>query len=243
MEKEAEWLLSEKYNGEKTEGFFTDLKRLESGEPLAYVIGHVPFLDTKIYLDSKPLIPRPETEYWVKQVIDELQNVGKQIRALDLCAGSGCIGVAILKHTTCSVDFVEIDEAHHATIQKNINGNDIDPKRANIIGGDLFEQLGQQQYDLILSNPPYIDPNIDRASESVKKYEPHIALYGGDKGIAIIADIILDGSLHLKDGGVMYIEHEPEQEEQLHQLATESGLHAASERDQFGIIRYTRLSK
>ena len=106
MSQDIEWLLEEKYSGEKNDAFFADCKRLALGEPLGFLIGHVPFLDTTIYLDSKPLIPRPETEYWTEAVIADiktnypardLENTpgAEQLRVLDLCAGSGCIGVAI----------------------------------------------------------------------------------------------------------------------------------------------------
>jgi methylase of polypeptide subunit release factors len=63
LEKEKQWLLEEKYNGEKCEAFFTDLKKLEDGVPLAFLIGHIDFINTKINLEFKPLIPRPETEF------------------------------------------------------------------------------------------------------------------------------------------------------------------------------------
>ena len=73
MNPEVDWLLNEKYHGEKTSAFFTDCVRLETGEPLAYVIGHIPFLDCTIYLDSRPLIPRVETEFWVEKLITTIK--------------------------------------------------------------------------------------------------------------------------------------------------------------------------
>ena len=73
MSQDIEWLLKEKYLGQESDAFFADVKRMVLGEPLGYLIGHVPFLDTTIYLDSKPLIPRPETEFWTQKVIAEMK--------------------------------------------------------------------------------------------------------------------------------------------------------------------------
>ncbi len=256
MTQDEEWLLKEKYQGEKTEGFFADSARLESGEPLAYIIGHIPFLNTMIYLDlpvrqagSRPLIPRTETEFWVEKIINKIialrvHSATPQhtpIRVLDLCAGSGCIGVAVLKAIPEStVDFAEIDRTHHSTIGENIRRNGINESRTKILGGDLFECI-TDTYDYILTNPPYIDPSIDRTQESVKKHEPNIALYGGEKGMEIISHIIQSAPKFLKQNGVLVIEHEPEQCESIQAKARESELCMNTRRDQFGIKRYTYL--
>ena len=123
MSQDIEWLLKEKYQGEESVAFFADVKRMALGEPLGYLIGHVPFLDTTISLDSKPLIPRPETEFWVEKVITEIKlgSAGAPLRVLDLCAGSGCIGVAVAKAIPgATVDFSEIDAKHLPTITKNL---------------------------------------------------------------------------------------------------------------------------
>ena len=123
MDKETEWLLKEKHNGEKTSAFFDDCERLKSGEPLAYVIGFVHFLDTKIWLDAKPLIPRPETEYWVKKAIETV-CAEELLTILDMCAGSGAIGVAVAKaRSLARVDFVEINTSLHSNIIRNICDN------------------------------------------------------------------------------------------------------------------------
>jgi release factor glutamine methyltransferase len=239
MNQEQQWLLNDKYNGIETPEFQADVKRLQSGVPLAYVIGWVPFCGVKIYLDSHPLIPRPETEYWVNLAIEKIKNI-KNPKVLDLCAGSGCIGVSVLKAIPDAVvDFVEIDESYHATILKNIQENGIDEKRTRIFGGSLFENI-TDQYDVILTNPPYIDPVLsDRIGAGVREHEPGIALFGGNGGMELIQEILAQVPHFLKSEGMLYIEHEPEQADKIKELLP--GI--ISEKDQFGVVRYSVYKK
>ena len=134
------WLLRDKYKGQESSAFLADCQRLSGGVPLGYVIGWVPFLNTKIYLDSKPLIPRSETEHWTEQAINSIwAKENDSLSVLDLCAGSGCIGVAVLKAApTTMVDFVEIDQKHRQTIRKNIEINAGPAANCHLIQGDLF---------------------------------------------------------------------------------------------------------
>lgn len=244
MDKEAAWLLNDKYGGVKSPGFFEDLKRLESGEPLAYVIGWIPFLHTKIHLDSKPLIPRPETEYWVEKAISELQRMfearPRTLKVLDLCAGSGCIGVAVLKHIPDSVvHFAEIVDDHHLTIRKNIIENGIDVGRTKNIGGNLFENV-TDAYDMILTNPPYIDPTLKKEiQKSVIDHEPSQALFGGLEGMDLIEQIIKKSPEYLNPNGLVYLEHEPEQVEKIKALVPKVEIF----KDQFGVFRFSRFYK
>lgn len=244
MEKEIAWLLQDKYAGNKTAEFEKDVLRLREGVPLAYIIGWTPFLHTKIWLDSSPLIPRPETEFWVEKVISKIKQIQTSevrppmLKILDLCAGSGCIGVAILKNIpNAVVHFAEIDVRHHETIRKNILENEIDLERTKIFGGNLFENISDK-YDFIVTNPPYIDPKLSgRIQESVKTHEPEIALFGGTDGMEIIKKMIKEAPKYLNEGGLLYIEHEPEQTEKIKELA----LNVETFKDQFGVPRYSRI--
>lgn len=248
--QEIKWLLREKYNGEKSEAFFADCKRLALGEPLAYVIGWTPFLDTKIYLDSHSLIPRPETEHWAKEAIAVIRG-GATLplgfathppRILDLCAGSGCVGVAVAKAVpTALVDFAEIDEAHLPTITKNITTNNIDPSRTRVIHSNLFSALSDTQYDLILSNPPYIDEHQHQAEQSVTDHEPYLALFGGHKGLEVVAKIIAEAPVHLAPGGQLWIEHDPAQSPAIKELGAAAHLAVTTHTDQYDIERYSTL--
>lgn len=247
--QEIQWLLEEKFSGEKSQAFFAAVKRLWLGEPLAYLIGHVPFLNTTIHLDSRPLIPRPETEYWTNEAITAIRGGStlplgfhtKPIRVLDLCAGSGCIGVAVAKALENSqVDFAEMDRAHLPTIEKNLTHNGIAPDRCRVFHSSLFSAV-PDRYDFILSNPPYIDPDLDRAEPAVKEHEPYHALYGGMKGLEVIADIITAAPEHLQPGGQLWLEHEPEQSAAIKELAEANNFSIATHTDQFKVERYSVL--
>jgi len=250
--REHEWLLAEKYGGVETPEFLEDIKRLAVGEPLAYLIGHIPFLDATIFLDSRPFIPRPETECWVTRAIEEMRAYtskkrGESLSVLDLCAGSGCIGVSVLKAVPdARIDFAEINARHHGTILKNLLANDIDPARARIFSGDLFAEIAkvETRYDFILANPPYIDPNrINRVQKSVIAHEPSQALFGGADGMEYISRILKEAPRYLAQSNVLYIEHEPEHTARIHTLA--QSLYASRETyaDQWQINRYTRLAR
>lgn len=208
--------------------------------PEAYEIGWVPFINTKIWLDSRPLIPRTETEYWVNEAIGAIRASDIAVpKILDLCAGSGAIGIALLKEIPgASADFAEIEEAHHATIHKNLAESGIAPQRARVFGGNLFERL-TGIYDFILSNPPYIDMALGRVEESVLAHEPHLALDGGRGGMEIIEKILAEAPAHLTEGGILWLEHEPEQVT----LLSSHPLYAGSYPDQFGRLRYSQFRK
>jgi len=184
LSQEEQWLLEEKYGSNKSEAFIAACAELSAGVPLAYLIGHIPFIDCKIWLDSRPLIPRPETEYWTQLAIEEIKKYSSDnktpLQILDLCAGSGCVGIAVVKSIPdAKLDFIELDKTHLPTIEKNCLENNLDKNNFKIMQGDLFSTLTNETYDFILSNPPYIDPEVDRAEPSVKDNEPNIALYGG----------------------------------------------------------------
>lgn len=284
-EREIDWLLKEKHNGEKTEAFYTDCKALALGTPLGYLIGHAPFLDCTIHLDNHPLIPRVETEFWVEQAIEvirdrvsqprlftraspaEIEQTSRKtfspkslsgeldsclsnsrrnsepVHILDLCAGSGCIGVAVGKQLPAArIDFAELNQRLLLTIKKNCEVNGLDLHHYNMYHSNLFAQLpADNTYDFILSNPPYIDPVVDRAEASVKCHEPHLALYGGVGGMEIIEQLITAAPNHLTTGGQLWIEHEPEQSIAVQTIAELSNFKASSHVDQYSIERYSIL--
>jgi len=203
-------------------------------EPLAYTIGDQPFLGLTIYLDSHPLIPRPETEWWTEKLTQEISSVISDFTFLDLCAGSGAIGCAALKMLPeAQVYFGEIDPTHEATILKNIRENNLDESRAHVCIGDLFDAFPADiKFDVIAANPPYI-PEDRELPASVADYEPSLALRAGPDGLDLIRRIANTVRCHLTEGGMAWIECDSAHAEKARELFEEQGLTALILKDQY----------
>ncbi len=248
--QETAWLLKEKYRGVESQAFSADCARLEAGVPLAYLIGSVPFLDCTIYLDSHPLIPRPETEYWVEKAITAITSSSTRLNlVLDLCAGSGAIGVAVAKAIPeAHVTFAELDPAHLSTIEKNIVANlsvnrKVGPTQYEVLVSDIFEEFRSDvKFDYILTNPPYIDAEARTVDENVVEHEPHLALFGGVAGMELITRIIAAAPQHLTPTGQLWIEHEPAQVAAITSLAQTHGFSVITHPDQYGVPRFSVLT-
>lgn len=232
--REEQQLLQEKYNGTPTAEFEKDKERLDSGEPLAYVIGNSPFLNTTIYLDSKPLIPRVESEYWLEQALKETDEAPKKV--LDIFAGSGALGVAWAKaRPQDSITFAELDPAHLETIKKNVEVNGI-TNDVSYIESDIFKNV-EGSFDVILANPPYVPKDRD-LPKGVIEFEPLIALFAGEDGLVYIRTLIEELHEHLNKDGVLYLEHDSEQKDDILELFSAS-FSAENRTDQYGVSRYT----
>jgi release factor glutamine methyltransferase len=264
MIPEERWLLEEKYAGQETTEYEADKKRLEAGEPLGYVIGWQPFLGLKMYLDSRPLIPRPETEWWTEQLLrvtseraEEKSVVGlgraarsaidfssarEQVTFLDLCSGSGAIGCAALaKLPNADIYFGEIDPAHKATILKNIRENHLDESRTDVRIGDLFEPFNDMKFDIIATNPPYVP--ADRVlPASVANHEPSLALLAGEDGLDVIRRIAKELPKHLAPDGIAWIECDRGNAEATRTLFEEQGFNALIRTDQYDKPRIVVVS-
>ncbi|PJE60082.1 MAG: hypothetical protein COU85_00140, partial [Candidatus Portnoybacteria bacterium CG10_big_fil_rev_8_21_14_0_10_44_7] len=172
--KQIAWLIRDKYNGHKPRSLVVDRRRLRKGEPLDYIVGWKPFLGCQIDLSQKPLIPRPETEFWADLAIKNItKQAGCQLRILDIFAGSGCVGIAVLKNIPkTEVIFAEKSLKFCQQIKINCRLNKISPERYKIIQSDIFAQV-RGRYDYILANPPYIaTKNKNWVRKSVLLFEP-----------------------------------------------------------------------
>ncbi len=179
-----------------------------AGEPVAYLIGEWEFYGLPLDISERVLIPRPDTEVLVAQALDRLRAMDEP-RILDLCAGSGCVGLAIAKHLSRSrVVLGELDEGALRICRQNVRRNDL-LGRVVTLQMDALKKppahLGE--FDAIVSNPPYIpDGDIAGLDVSVRDYEPHLALRGGEDGLDFYRAICAHWRTALRAGGRLLFE-------------------------------------
>ena len=184
------------------------VERHLAGEPVAYLIGEWEFYGLPLDISKDVLIPRPDTEVLAREAIDYLQTQG-ECRVLDLCAGSGCIGLAVASQTTGTrVVLGEYSDAALKICRQNIRRNGLSG-RVVPIQVDALEKpertLGE--FQCIISNPPYIPrADIDGLDASVREYEPHLALDGGEDGLDFYRAIAEKWKDALAPGGRLYFE-------------------------------------
>lgn len=208
FQKEIQWILKDKYKGHWRPKIINDINRLKKGGPVDYIIGWKPFLNCRIDLSQKPLIPRIETEYWVEKAIEEIkaERGGKnKFYALDIFSGSGCIGIALLKNfPQAEVDFSDNNKKFLKQIKINLKINGIKPRRYKLIKSDVFSKIGKK-YNYIFANPPYVSFD-QKVQKSVLKYEPKSALFAAENGLFFIKKFLKEAKNYLNPDGKIYME-------------------------------------
>lgn len=193
-------------NGQERREFEALCARLEQGEPLAYILGKVSFYGIELKVTKDVLIPRLETELLAEKVAAHIaQGEKKEGRLLDLCAGSGAIGLSI-KHRFPYIDVTLADFSSEAlnVAQENALSNGL---KVSFVQGDLLAPLVGRSFDYIVSNPPYIEEEAyERLERSVRDYEPKIALVAPEKGLHFYRRIAEEGKGFLRPGGALFLE-------------------------------------
>lgn len=205
---------------------------MNESKPLEYILGFSDFLGCKIDLSQKPMIPRPETEFWLKKAIQDINlsraKSREDISVLDIFAGSGCIGVAVLKNCPefCKkVVFGEIDKNLIKQIKLNLKINKIPAKKYKVIQSDIFEKIKgklapqKTRFDYIFANPPYVaEKRKHLVQKSVLDFEFHKALFGGEDGMFFINKFLKDAKKHLNKNGKIYLEFDSFQKKMIEKL-------------------------
>lgn len=175
---------------------------LEKDYPVQYIIGYVDFYGLKINVNEFTLIPRYETEYLIELTLKELKQMNlANPKILDLCTGSGAIGLT-LKSLLPSSEVTLSDISKDALMVANKNKNELNLD-VNIIESDLFKNI-PGKFDVIISNPPYVMTNETLPKDVL--YEPHLALYSGLKGIDHIEEIFKNIKSHLNNKYLIALE-------------------------------------
>ena len=179
------------------------LTRRKQGEPVQYILQRADFMGLKLYVDKRVLIPRQDTETLVEAVIVELQTK-KKPRVLDLCAGSGAIGLSIKSLVPgAEVTLSDLSTGALEVVKKNAHALEVE---VSIRHGDLFEAVGREKFDLIASNPPYIRASEMAYLQREVQFEPAMALDGGLDGLDFYRRIASQAADHLNPGGCLYLE-------------------------------------
>jgi release factor glutamine methyltransferase len=190
------------------------IHRVRMGEPLAYIIGEWEFYGLKLYVNPNVLIPRDDTCAVTELAIKKALFLNQNPRILDLCTGSGCIGLAVASRVKdARVTLADISKDALAVAKRNIIRNHLTGKVACFQVDALQKPptfLGK--YDLIVSNPPYITTlEMEGLDRSVKDFEPHLALHGGDDGLDFYRAIAENYKMALNPGGYLCFEFGEEQ--------------------------------
>ncbi|MBX3417569.1 MAG: peptide chain release factor N(5)-glutamine methyltransferase [Pirellulaceae bacterium] len=194
-------------------GKFRDwVKRHAAGEPVAYLVGYREFYSLRFEVSPAVLIPRPETEQLVVEAIDLLQrHPSSEKKVVDVGTGSGCIAVTLAKQIPdVQVIAVDVSPEALAIAQRNAETHQVS-ERVAFIESDLLSEIPEtQKFPLIVSNPPYVGRSEQGTlGESVKKYEPELALYGGDAGYELTEKLVHQAAARLLPGGWLVLETSP----------------------------------
>ena len=216
----------------KTREVESALKRRQGGEPVAYITGERGFYECTFKVSEATLIPRADTETLVEDSIETLKSLSgesDEIRILDLCCGTGCIGISVAKALAGSFKKINLtlsDLSDKALEVCKMNADSLISEKnidVSIIRSNMFNDIRETAYNAILSNPPYIKSEVIPGLDKQVHFEPHMALDGGEDGLDFVRIIATEASKYLVSGGLLEIEIGYDQAQDTSLLLAESG--------------------
>ena len=178
------------------------LQEIIKGTPIQYITKHQQFMALDFYVDENVLIPQPDTEVLVEEGIKIIKEQNMEV--LDLCTGSGAIAISIAHYCQNStVTATDVSKEALEVARKNANLNNVN---IEFIESNLFDKLTERSFDIILSNPPYIETDIIKTLEKDVQAEPHLALDGGKDGLEFYKKILNEAHEYLKTNGYLMLE-------------------------------------
>lgn len=214
------------------------LERRLSGEPIAYLLGEREFFGLNFKVTPATLIPRPDTELLVELALQHIPQRG-QFRVLDMGTGSGAVALSIA-HARPDAEVVAVDASETALSVARENAQRLNISNVCLLHSDWFAALTGERFDLIVSNPPYIEADDVHLGQGDVRFEPLSALASGADGLDDIRRISAAARSHLHPGGWLMFEHGYDQSVRVRQLMQQAGFtEVASARDLSGIERVT----
>lgn len=212
-----------------------NIDKLIKHVPLQYITNHQEFMKLDFYVDENVLIPRDDTETVVLEVIDYCnKDSKKEYKILDLCSGSGAIGISLAKYVkNAIVTCADISDKAIEIAKKNAKNNDVD--NIEFVHSNMFSNI-EGKFDIIVSNPPYIKRDVILELEKEVQNEPHIALDGGADGLDFYKIIASQAYKHLNDDGTLFLEIGYDQKEEVIELLQINGKYTNiySKKDLYG---------
>lgn len=232
-------------NESEKDSYRKKVKERGQFKPVAYILNKKSFYKSDFYVNESVLIPRPETEELVEWVSSEMP-LSKEMDVLDLCCGSGCIGISLKHDHSCiTVSFSDISTKALEVAQKNSTEILKEKSNHHFIESNLLESFPKEQaFDVIVCNPPYI-PETEKPTimPDVLNYEPHIALFLSNP-ISFYNQLLSQSFLHLKENGLLYVETHHEWAKIIMDLSSSIGFLKASIRKDFsGKDRFVKFWK
>ena len=206
---------------EQAQKFYLLVSRRADGEPIAYLVGEREFYSLNFKVTPAVLIPRPETELLVDLALERI-STDRPCKVLDLGTGSGAVAITIAKHRPLA-SITAVDSSADAMVIARINAKHLNATNVCMVAGDWFNGVAGEEFDLIVSNPPYVadgDPHLDQGD---LRFEPRAALTAGGDGLSCIRSIVTSAAVHLAAGGWLLLEHGYDQAEACRQLLREAG--------------------
>lgn len=199
------------------------IEKIANGKPIQYITNQQEFMKLNFYVDENVLIPQPDTEILVEEVLKFTTTMNTQIKILDLCTGSGAIGISLAKYIQNSKVWVSDISNKAIQIAKLNAERNLVHRRMNFIESDMFKKIEENQFDIIVSNPPYIKTKVIKTLPDQVREEPHIALDGGRDGLEFYKIIANEASNYLKKDGKMFLEIGFDQKDEVIEILKNTG--------------------